>query len=235
MLVNSLKGELEVAKHNRASGDIERLQEALNTIPRDEKAVRAARKPVFVRNSATTSEAVTRESASASTSQGLDARSASASTSKGLGTESASASSSEDLDARYVRVCELSAQYTAAIARQNIKKREQIIEQLCDMDAVHMLVNSLKGELEVAKHNRASGDIERLQEALNTIPRDEKAVRARNPVAVGAKTAIGLPQSESSIKYAASMEKGTGGIVPSVLHMKGNAALAGDDNVRGTA
>ncbi|ANC34319.1 hypothetical protein P029_02970 [Anaplasma phagocytophilum str. Norway variant2] len=235
MLVNSLKGELEVAKHNRASGDIERLQEALSTIPQDEKAIRAARKTVFVRKSATTSEAVTRESASASTSQGLDARSASASTSKGLGTESASASSSKDLDPRYVRVCELSAQYTAAIARQNIKKREQIIEQLCDMDAVHMLVNSLKGELEVAKHNRASGDIERLQEALNTIPRDEKAVRARNPVAVGAKTAIGLPQSESSIKYAASMEKGTGGIVPSVLHMKGNAALAGDDNVRGTA
>ncbi|WP_231106693.1 hypothetical protein [Anaplasma phagocytophilum] len=234
MLVNALK-EAPVAKHHQDARSEENLQEALNTVLQYEKAIRAARKTVFVRKSATTSEAITRESASASTSQGLDARSASASTSKGLGTESASASSSEDLDARYVRVCELSAQYTAAIARQNIKKREKIIEQLCDMDAVHMLVNSLKGELEVAKHNRASGDIERLQEALNTIPRDEKAIRARNPVAVGAKTAIGLPQSESSIKYAASMEKGTGGIVPSVLHMKGNAALAGDDNVRGTA
>ncbi|WP_196765672.1 hypothetical protein, partial [Anaplasma phagocytophilum] len=207
---SSRKVEHSATKSSQEEG----LQEAVNSID-------VPGRPVFVRKSAT-SNAVTRESASASTSKGLGAETANASTSKGL-------------DARYVQVRELSTQYIDAIARQNIKKREQIIEQLCDMDAVHMLVNSLKGELEVAKHNRASGDIERLQEALNTIPRDEKAVRARNPVAVGAKTAIGLPQSESSIKYAASMEKGTGGIVPSVLHMKGNAALAGDDNVRGTA
>ncbi|WP_196755418.1 hypothetical protein, partial [Anaplasma phagocytophilum] len=171
---------------------------------------------------------------SASTSQGLDARSASASTSKGLGRETASVPTPEDQDRKAARVYELAPQYVAAITGRSAKKRERIIGELYNMDAVQVLTKILSEELEVAKHNRASGDIERLQEALSTIPQDEKAIRARNPVAVGAKTAIGLPQSESSIKYAASMEKGTG-IVPSVLHMKGNAALAGDDNVRGTA
>ncbi|KJV67934.1 hypothetical protein AB9K21_02200 [Anaplasma phagocytophilum] len=184
VLTRILSEEHEVAKHNRASGDIERLQEALNTIPQDEKAIRAARKTVFVRKSATTSEAVTRESVSASTSQGLDARSASASTSKGLGTESASASSSKDLDARYVRVCELSAQYTAAIARKNAEKRAQIMKQICDIDAVQVLTRILSEEHEVAKYNRASGDIERLQEALSTIPQDEKAIKEAQKTAL---------------------------------------------------
>ncbi|SCV61495.1 hypothetical protein ANAPH2_00003 [Anaplasma phagocytophilum] len=208
VLTRILSEEHEVAKHNRASGDIERLQEALNTIPQDEKAIRAARKTVFVRKSATTSEAVTRESVSASTSQGLDARSASASTSKGLGTESASASSSKDLDARYVRVCELSAQYTAAIARKNAEKRAQIMKQICDIDAVQVLTRILSEEHEVAKYNRASGDIERLQEALSTIPQDEKAIKeAQKTALIRESTSSKAVTRESA---SASTSKGLG-------------------------
>ncbi|KDB56250.1 hypothetical protein O997_03430 [Anaplasma phagocytophilum str. MRK] len=252
MLINFLKEALDLAKYNRASGDIERLQEALNTIPQDEKAIRAARKPVFVRKSATSKD-VTRESASASTpkdlgteaasastSKGLGTEAASASTSKDLGTEAASASTSKDLDVRYVQMCELSAQYVAAITGRSAEKRAQIMKQICDIDAVHMLINFLKEALDLAKYNRASGDIERLQEALNTIPQDEKALKARSKGKVQnavlndpGKYNADLPQLGATVEYTASMEKDKG-IVPSILHMKGDSELIGEDIIRGT-
>ncbi|KDB57266.1 hypothetical protein [Anaplasma phagocytophilum] len=204
MLINSLKEALDLAKHNQDSGDIERLQEALSTIPQDEKAIKAARKPVFVRKSATTSEAVTRESASASTP-------------KDPGRETASVPTPEDQDRKAARVYELAPQYVAAITGRSVKKRGQIIKQLCDMDAVHMLINSLKEALDLAKHNQDSGDIERLQEALSTIPQDEKALKARSKGKVQnavlndpGKYNADLPQLGATVEYTASMEKDKG-------------------------
>ncbi|UQD54629.1 hypothetical protein [Anaplasma phagocytophilum] len=243
MLKNTLGEALDVAKYNKDSGGIERLQEALNTIPQDEKALKAAREPVLVRNS-TASKAVSGETANVPAPKAPP------------GAETASASTSKGLDARSAKVYECSTQYVDAITRKNTAKRERIIKQLHDIDAVHMLKNTLGEALDVAKYNKDSGGIERLQEALNTIPQDEKALKARSkgkvqdavlndpekhnvlpdvsrqPIAVGAQTAD-LPQLGATVEYTTSMKKDKG-IVPSILHMKGNSELIGEDVVRGT-
>ncbi|AGR81949.1 coiled-coil domain-containing protein [Anaplasma phagocytophilum] len=292
MLINSLKEALDLAKHNQDSVGIERLQEVLSTIPQDEKAIKAARKPVFVRKSATTSEAVTRESASASTpkdlvqeavnstdiagesmpiketiaAQAVTRESASASTSKGLGTEAASASTSRGLDARSAnvsapkdpgretasvptpedqdrkaaRVYELAPQYVSAITGRSAKKREPIIGELYNMDAVQVLTRILSEEHEVAKRNRDSKSIAKLKKALKAVAKDEKALKARSKGKVQnavlndpGKYNADLPQLGATVEYTASMEKDKG-IVPSILHMKGDSELIGEDIIRGT-
>ncbi len=167
--------------------------------------------------------------------------------------------STEDLGRKAAQVYELAPQYVAATMERSAKKRERIIKKLYDMDAVHLLTKILSEEHEVAKHNKDSEGIEKMQKALNAIAKDEKVLKAgakdkvqnavlndsgkhtvlpdvsvKELVAVGAKTTIDSPQSGSTVKYTASMRKDKG-IVPSILHMKGNSALISGDIDRGTA
>lgn len=108
------------------------------------------------------------------------------------------------------------------------------------MDAVQVLTRILSEEHEVAKRNRDSKSIAKLKKALKAVAKDEKALKARSKGKVQnavlndpGKYNADLPQLGATVEYTASMEKDKG-IVPSILHMKGDSELIGEDIIRGT-